>query len=480
MLPIRSSRGGPALVVAGLLVAPAPPAPDRAHAQAGRPTLDYGPHGVGFTVMEALDSTRAFRPLRDAAGGMADETARPVQVSVWYPAEPTADAPRMTAGDFRLLAESEVDFDHEPDAAEAARLRTAFIDRAVGFGSDLAWAERMWDGDTPAVRGAAAVRGAHPTVLYFTSAGVSNPLLPAYLASHGFTVASFPSNGRMTEVSLEFTPNALTLDTDIGDAGFVYGLLRRLPYADTRRLAVASFSGGSLAALLWTMRDMQPAAIVAIEGWERYRRGADIVSRSVHYDPHRVRVPFLMLERAADETSPAYAKVADVVGAMPYADIQRVSFRDATHGDFLSHVPFGHSDHHAEIYEASARIILEFLQSTLEGAIVAEAGPPGARAETRRAALPPTSGDGLYRVSHDPAVGPVPTEEELYRLAETDPAALARAYRDATRVVPGSTLFRRHVLTRAALFASTSADSSAIMAVVADAYPDSTGAVPRF
>ena len=476
MLPTRSSRAGPALAGVGVLVAAATLAPDRAQAQASHPTLDYGPYGVGFAVMEALDSTRAFRPLRDAGGGIAEETARPVQVSVWYPAEPAADVPRMAAGEFRLLADSEIDFDHEPDAAEAARLRADFIDRAVGFGSDRAWAERMWDGVTPAVRGATARRGAHPTVLYFTSAGVSNPLLPAYLASHGFTVASFPSNGRMTEASLEFTPNALTLDTDVGDAGFVYALLRRLPYADTRRLAVASFSGGSLAALLWTMRDMQPAAIVAIEGWERYRRGAEIVSRSVHYDPHRVRVPFLMLERAADETSPAYAKVADVVGALPYADIQRLSFRDATHGDFLSHVPFGHSGHHAEIYEASAQIVLGFLQSTLDSPIVAEGGPPGARGETRRAALPPASEDGLYGVSHDPAVGPVPTEEELYRLAETDPAALAQAYREATRVVPGSTLFRRHVLTRAALFASTAADSSAIMAVVADAYPDSTGA----
>jgi len=30
------------------------------------PTLDYGPHGVGFTVMEALDSTRARGPRGEA------------------------------------------------------------------------------------------------------------------------------------------------------------------------------------------------------------------------------------------------------------------------------------------------------------------------------------------------------------------------------------------------------------------------------
>lgn len=455
------------VLAAALLAALAPAAAD---AQAAPPAerLDHGPHAAGFTVIEALDSTRAFRPRRDFRGRVAPEPARPVQISVWYPAEASPDAPRMRAGEFRLLAESELDFDAGRVAAEADRLRADYIERAVGFGQAREASIRAWDEPTPAIRGARPLPGPHPVVLYFTSAGVSNPLLPAYLASHGFVVASFPSNGRMTEGSLEFTPNALTLDTDIDDAGFVYAVLRGLPYADTRRLAVASFSGGSLAALLWTMRDMQPAAIVAIEGWERYRRGADLIRGSVHYDPRRVRVPFLMLERAADETSPAYAKVPDVVEALPHADITRVSFRDASHGDFLSHAPFGHTSDHAEIYEASLAIVRRFLESHVV--------ETGTEAVARSAPPAPPRSDGLYAVERDPAIEPVPTEEELYRLVETDPSAAVAAYQEATAVVPGSALFRRHVLERAALFAATAADSAAIMEIVSDAYPDTASA----
>lgn len=430
------------------------------------PTLDYGMHGVGFTVMEVLDSTRAFRPLRDFRGELATETARPVQVSIWYPADVSAQAPRMRAGEFRLLTESEVDFDSARDSLDAGRIRSDFIAQAVGFGQDPAAAARVWDTMTPAVRDASHVPGRYPTVLYLTSAGVSNPLLPAYLASHGFVVASFPANGRMTEGTLEFTPNALTLDTDIDDAGFVYSLLRRLPYADTRRLAVASFSSGSLAALLWAMRDMQVNAIVAVEGWERYRRGADIISTSVHYEPHRVRVPFLMIERAADETSPQYAKVPDVVGALPYADITRVAFRDAAHVDFLSHATFGHTAHHGEIYEATLGIIRRFLQSSI------------GEDESEAQVAVPDDTDPIFTVERQLPVGPVPTEEELYRLAETDPTAAEAVYRNARRTVPGATLFRRHVLVRAARSAITAEDSVTIMRIVDDAYPDSSAA-PR-
>lgn len=447
------------LVGSSLATPPAALAQDRA-----TPGLDYGPYAAGFTVIEALDSTRAFRPLRDFSGRVATETARPVQISIWYPAEAEAvgDATGMRAGDFRLLQEREVDFDVALGESDEAGLRSRYIDAAVSFGQDRAVAARGWDEPTPAMRGASPLPGAHPTVLYFTAAGVSNPLLPAYLASHGFVVATFPSNGRMTEGSLEFTPNALTLDTDIDDAGFVHALLRRLPYADTERLAVAAFSGGSLAALLWTMRDMQPSALVTIEGWERYRRGADILAGSVHFEPHRIRVPFLMLERAADEASPQYAKVQDVVDALPYAHVTRVAFRDAAHGDFLSHVPFGHTPHHAEIYEASARMTRAFLQASI--------GEPGAAAELQRVLAAPEA--TFFTVEDNRGIGPVPTEEELYRLAETDPAAAAAAYRDGARIVPGSSLFREQVLTRAAIFARTPADSALIMEIVEDAYPD--------
>ena len=450
-----------AAVLLGGVAAPA------AHAQASaQPALDYGSYGVGFTVIDALDSTRAFRPHRDFRGRVHEETARPVQISVWYPARAAPDAAGMTAGEFRLLSQREVDFAVTISPADSLRLRLEFIASAVGFGQSAEVAQQLWDERTRAVAGAQPLPGPFPVVLYFTAAGASNPLLPEYLASYGFLVASFPSNGRMTETSLAFSPNALTLDTDVDDAGFVHALLRRLPNADASRLVAASFSSGSLAALLWQMRDMQASGLVSLEGWERYRAGADLLAPSVHYEPHRVRVPILLIERAPPEASPHYAKVPDVVDSLRHARRLRVAFRDAAHADFLSHAPFGSSADHARIYAASARMVRLFVQSVLEN---------DDAAQRALAELAPPPDDPFFTVRRDSGAAPVPTEEELFRLAETDTAAAIAAYRDATRLVPGHTLFRESVLTRAAVFARP-AVRAAIMQIVVDAYPRSTAA----
>lgn len=430
--------------------------------------LDYGPHAVGFRVINARDSSRAFRPKRDWRGAPAAETARPVQVSLWFPAETGAAGTPMKAGEFRLLREAELSFE-EPSPTDAERLRDAFIEQVARFGTPNADAATVWESPTPALRGARAVPGRHPAVLYPGAAGVSNPLLPAYLASHGFVVASFPSNGRMTETALEFTPNALTLDTNLDDTGFVYSLLRRLPDVDPNRVALASFSGSSLTALLWQMRDMQADALVAIEGWERYRRGVEIVRPSVHYDPARVRVPFLMIERAPAEASPAYAKVPDVVDSLRYADVWRVAFRDAAHGDFLSHVTGGRSAAHPLVYELSALMVRLFLQANLNG-----------DADAARAlddlAPPDSAGADFFTSVARPALPAAPTEEELFRLAETDAAAAVSAWRAARQREPERPLFREHVIARAAIFAGRAEDRVALRGLVAEAYPASIDA----
>lgn len=461
----------PTKIISALALGPllATPALSQSVESARDIPLDYGPHGVGFRVIEVYDSTRAFRPKRDYRGRReTDRIARPVQISLWYPATTSAAARRMPAGEFRVLRESEIDF-HEVSAAAAEHLRESFIETAARFGTPEDRARALWEDPTPAVRDAQPLQGHHPTVLYFTAAGVSNPLLPAYLASHGFVVASFPSNGRMTEVSIEFTPNPLTLDTDIDDAGFVYAWLRRIDFADTDRLAVASFSSGSLTALLWQMRDMQADAIVAIESWEQTRRGADIISTSVHYDPSRVRVPYLRIDKAAPESSPAYARVPDVLEALRYAEITRFAFRDAVHGDFLSHAVGGQSDGFELIFATAARAIRLFLQAHLVGVT-------WAAEELASLTPPPGAGDRFFIRSVRPAEPAAPSEEELFRLAETDPAQLARVYGEVRARQPDTLLFREHVLVRAAIFADTPEDRVTILEVVVDAYPRSVSA----
>jgi tetratricopeptide (TPR) repeat protein len=368
----------------------------------------------------------------------------------------------MTAGEFRLLEESELDFE-APSASEAEQILERFVTTAAEYGVEEARSRALLADVTPAVRDAEPLAGTHPTILYVGAAWVSDPLTAAYLASHGFVVAAVPNNGRMTATSIEFSPNPLTLDTGIDDAGYAWSLMRREPLADTDRMGIYAFSATSLHALLWQMRDLQADAIVLVEGWERLRRGADIVRENVQYDPLRVRVPLLLLERAADEDSPLYAKVGDVVDSLAYAERTRIAFTDAQHGDFLSHPMAPPSDAASRVYPRALEITRRFFEAQLE--------------DDREAArwMGALGDDPGITVQRSVPVAVAPSEEEIFRLAETDPQAAASLVAELSNRVDRP-LFREHVLARAAAFTESPADRVVLWRLIARAYPASSNA----
>ena len=54
--------------------------------------LEPGPHAVGFKTIEQYDHSRSFSPKRDYFGdAIPGETARPIQVCIWYPAVAAED-----------------------------------------------------------------------------------------------------------------------------------------------------------------------------------------------------------------------------------------------------------------------------------------------------------------------------------------------------------------------------------------------------
>jgi hypothetical protein len=211
------------------------------------------------------------------------------------------------------------------------------------------------------------------------------------------------------------------------------------------------------------MRDLQADAIVLVEGWERLRRGADIVRENVQYDPLRVRVPLLLLERAADEDSPLYAKVGDVVDSLAYAELTRIAFTDAEHGDFLSHPMAPPSDTAPRVYPRALEIMRRFFEAQLEG--------------DREAArwMGALGDDPGIAVQRSVPVAVAPSEEEVFRLAETDPQAAAALVAELSNRVDRP-LFREHVLARAAAFTQSPADRVVLWRMIARAYPASSNA----
>src|SRR5688572_22257719 len=106
LVPPRWCRPGPAphagvmkaaLLFSLLLAAPAAAAPT---IWGG---LEPGPHAVGFRQLERLDPARPFWMPRTLDGKPRDrERARPIRISVWYPAAAATGA-TLTVGDYVAL-----------------------------------------------------------------------------------------------------------------------------------------------------------------------------------------------------------------------------------------------------------------------------------------------------------------------------------------------------------------------------------------
>ena len=62
--------------------------------------LGPGQHAVGYRVLYALDHSRVWNVVPDTLSPSPQEFARPVRISVWYPAAAAADAGVMTYGEF--------------------------------------------------------------------------------------------------------------------------------------------------------------------------------------------------------------------------------------------------------------------------------------------------------------------------------------------------------------------------------------------
>src|SRR5688572_14344244 len=146
ILPVLFVRGQPA--VGGRTARLAPPAGSRVHrsmrsalflllsatlalacaaprAPAEPVLLERGPHPVGFEQRWAFDARRAYRTAFDD-GATYDGAARPILVSLWYPAARSAAAlmPRADYlpidGDARTAALATVLARHERDALARA------------------------------------------------------------------------------------------------------------------------------------------------------------------------------------------------------------------------------------------------------------------------------------------------------------------------------------------------------------------------
>jgi len=246
--------------------------------------LEHGPYPVGFRVEHHYDLGRSFpRELTDAEADAVNRGARPLQISIWYPAGSADAGSTMTVADYLSYRASELDFSATSTADAEAELNR-LKDRITRTGKSAEELEAILSGTVLARRDARVAKGQFPLLLYAPSFNASPSeqfILCEYLASHGFIVASSPCVGTYTRNQ---TNNIMGYDVVVEDMQFVLSKLLTDPAVNPDKVGAFGFSWGGWSSIMLTMKDDRIKAVADFDGQSGFVLD-DVNRRMVDYMP---------------------------------------------------------------------------------------------------------------------------------------------------------------------------------------------------
>jgi tetratricopeptide (TPR) repeat protein len=390
--------------------------------------LTPGSYAVGFRQLERYDSSRVHRLARDLEGRpRTGERARPIRVSIWYPAETSQRTP-LTWGDYAAMVAGEENFGTLTPEQMARGRRALFRFPLL---SDLSGEERARLEAMPskAVRDAVPVRGKFPLILYSLGSAVIGHVTPEYLASHGYVVVQSPRLGAFAGLPPD-NRDGLDILTKVADMDFLINTMSEFPSADLHNLGALGFSAGGRWALSKAMAHPDVRCVVSLDSVMLFKDATQEAWKGLpFFNPESVRIPILHMIRRAwvPREDPS------LWDAMRYADRTALVFEDAKldHLDFQS-VGFALTLAGARTEAAPAiarafsiwnRYTLAFLDAHLKG-----------DAEAKRFLARPPAENGVpagfltvSRKAGEPA--PLTLADILNSVDEDDVASVERVYR---------------------------------------------------
>jgi hypothetical protein len=295
--------------------------------------LEAGPHAVGFMTFEEYDYGRTFQAKRDYFGEVIPgETARPVQVSLWYPAVDEPGAVQVVFSDYAFSPPDNHDFYRFLSGVQNREV--AWLHRIL-MNNQTAVLEILGT-DMNAVRNAQPAKGAFPLLIYacdFDRGIGENAVLCEFVASHGYIVAACHALGA---VSIRGGAGAAGLEAMVGDMEFLIRTLHGREMIEPGRLGVIGHGAGGLAALLLQMRNYNVDAVVALDTGVAEESLPDILTTNPFYDIGRMTAPLLCVFTRPSETGDD-ADAPGPADVFRYADRYTLGFDGGRGLDFATY-----------------------------------------------------------------------------------------------------------------------------------------------
>ena len=305
------------------------------------PAAEPGPYDVGYRLLHEYDPTRTFKPKRDYFGKPTEgPIARPLQISVWYPAAPGPSQGRMKLEDYYFAQATETDF--APPSPERLTILMKRLKNiwpiefrvppegreAIREKIDQALQEPVF-----AVRDAVPEKGPFPLIVHmpgYNASPAHHAYLFEYLASRGYVVAAVPNMGM---VRREIDDEAASLEVQARDLEFVVARMGELPNVDLSRVGTTGMSWGGFSNVLFGERDSRVDAVLTLDGAITMPEELKLIEAVPGYSHKKFDKAYMQLL-----VTPAEAKFRPkdlrFFEALEYGDAHMVQFRGVDHDEF--------------------------------------------------------------------------------------------------------------------------------------------------
>ena len=409
-------------------------------------TQQPGPYQVGYTVKHEYDHSRTFQRPSDYAGNRIEgEIARPLQISVWYPAEPAPDIEPIAYEEYLWADLTRTDF--TPPTGEDRRHYTDNLARVLAmeyrvererFDSVSSQIARAFTRKARAFRDAAPAEGSFPLLIHMSGYNASprhHAGLFESLAGHGFVVAALPSMGMYSE---SIDNERLSIQVQARDMDFAFDRMRGFPNVDPHRVGALGMSWGGMSNILFAQQNFNVDAVVTLDGAVTMVEELKLLESLPGYDVKAFRPAYLQLMVAPEEAA-FRPKDLRFFEQLLYSDAWMVQFSGVTHDDFGCEYSdairsLAETDTAvATRREAFARLlreyILAFFDTYLEDDPTAEAGLQSMFDEAN------INTDLLARTARKTAHPAPPTQAELMEIVRTqNPQRALEIYLSARQV----------------------------------------------
>lgn len=292
--------------------------------------LDFGNYNVGFRHFVEYDHSRTYQKKMNWD---LEFTSRPLEISLWFPAEKSNHSESMDIANYLEILKREEEWESLP----SEHILNWFAYPNTKKNQKLANEKtKAWHFTTP-------IDKKFPALIYapsYEASSVENFAMCEFLASYGYVVISTTSKGEgHRRIGREIVKG---LEAQTRDLEFLLGKLHQMSNVNTKKIGTIGFSFGGLSNVLLQMRNKRIKAIVSLDGTIRYNYKALKEHASANID--RVDVPFIHMAQKAipkdimekDNIDPKLNTEFKFYDELKYSKAYKIRMHDLTHMNFAS------------------------------------------------------------------------------------------------------------------------------------------------